>query len=314
MTISRVEVEVNGVTSTLSFNSTSGKWEGSLTAPSQSSGSNNAGQGPGIGPNATNGYYPVVVRAYDEAGNLAEETVSGSFANALKLKVLERTAPVASIQYPSAGANIGNNAQPTIRFRLTDGGSGINPSTVKIVLDGTEYVPSTSQFDTDGEVLDCTFTPASSLADGVHEITVKGSDYDGNAATEISSTFKVDTTPPVLNVTYPTQGLLTNQGRIMVTGSTNDVTSTPVTLQVTIGSQSYTPEVGQTGAFSQQVQLTEGSNTITIRAVDNAGLETTVTRTVIYDGTPPVFASIVLTPNPVDASTAFSITVEVTDP
>lgn len=314
MTISRVEVEVNGVTSTLSFNSTSGKWEGSLTAPSQSSGSNHAGQGPGIGPNATNGYYPVVVRAYDEAGNLAEETVSGSFANVLKLKVLEKSAPVASIQYPSAGANIGNNAQPTIRFRLTDGGSGVNPSTVRISLDGTEYAPSTADFDVDGEELDCTFTPASSLADGVHEIIVSGADYDGNQATPVSSSFKIDTTPPVLNVSYPTQGLLTNQALITVAGDTNDVTSTPVTVQITIGAQTYTPEVGQTGAFTQQVQLTEGSNTITVRAVDNAGLETTVTRTVVYDGTPPVISSITLTPNPADASTAFSITVEVTDP
>ena len=314
MTVSRVEVEVNGVTSTLTYNSTSGKWEGSLTAPSQSSGSNNGGSGPGIGPNATNGYYPVIIRAYDEAGNLTEETVAGSFGNSLKLKVLEKTAPVASIQYPSAGANIGNNAQPTIRFQITDEGSGVNPSSVRISLDGTEYSPSTSVLDIDGEVLECTFTPASSLVDGTHTIIVSGADYDGNQASPVTSTFKIDTTPPVLNVSYPTQGLLTNQALITVTGDTNDVTSTPVTVQITIGAQTYTPAVGQTGAFSQQVQLTEGSNTITIRAVDNAGLETTVTRTVVYDGTPPVISSITLTPNPADASTAYSITVEVNDP
>lgn len=313
MAISSVQVIVNGVTSTLTYNSTSGKWEGSLTAPPDTSGMNHGGQGPGVGANATNGYYPVIIRATDEAGNVTEETVSGSFANALKLYVKETTLPVGAIQFPSAGANIGNNSQPTIRFTFTDAGSGMDPSTVSIKVDGTSYSPSTTTFNADGTVLSCEFTPSAALADGLHTIAVNGSDYDGNAAAEVTSTFKVDTTPPTLNVSAPVDNLLTNLATVNVVGTTNDEHSSPVTLTIVCNGTTYTPSIGVDGSFSQAVAIADGSNTITITAVDSSGLQTTVTRTVICDTTPPVISSITLTPNPTETSTAYSIVVEVSD-
>ncbi len=313
MAIDTVVVVVNGVSTTLTYNSTSGKYEGTLTAPDATSGMNNNGSGPGVGANATSGYYPVVVRATDEAGNVTEETVSGSYANRLKLYVKETTAPTSAIQYPSAGANIGNNAKPTIRFTLTDTGSGINASTVKIKVDGTEYAPSTSSFDAAGEVLTCTYTPSSNLADGSHTIAINGSDYDGNAATEVTASFTVDTTPPTLNITAPTNNLLTNQASVTVTGTTNDANSTPVSISIACGGTTHTPDVGNDGTFSQVVALTEGSNVITITATDSSGLTTTVTRTVVYDGTAPNFVSITIAPNPVNVSGSYSIAVEVND-
>jgi len=312
MTVSRVEVVVNGITSALTYNSTTGKYEGSLTAPSQTSGTNNP-SGPGVGSGASNGYYPVIVRVTDEAGNVTEETVSGSFANALKLYVKEKTVPVGAITYPSSGANIGNNAKPTITFTFTDSGSGVNPSTVKIKVDGTEYAPSSSSFNAAGTVLSCTYTPSGNLADGSHTIAINGSDYDGNAAVEVTSTFKIDTTPPTLNVSAPTNDLLTNQSSVMVVGTTNDANSTPVSISISCNGTTYAPTVGQDGSFSQSVALAEGSNIITITATDASSLVTTVTRTVVYDGTAPTIVSIVIAPNPADASGTYSITVEVTD-
>ena len=313
MAISSVQVIVNGITSTLTYNSTSGKWEGSLTAPPATSGMNHGGQGPGVGANATNGYYPVTIRATDDAGNVTEETVSGSFANALKLYVKETTAPVGAIQYPSAGANIGNNSQPTIRFTFTDTGSGIDPSTVSIKVDGTSYSPSTSSFSADGTVLTCAFTPSTALVDGLHTIAINGSDYDGNAAAEVSSTFKVDTTPPTLNISAPVDNLLTNLASVSVVGVTNDENSSPVTLSIECNGTTYTPTIGVDGSFSQAVALTEGSNVITITAVDTSGLRTAVTRTVRCDVTPPTISSITLTPNPTETSTSYTIVVEVSD-
>ena len=304
---------MNGITSTLTYNSTSGKWEGSLTAPPATSGMNHGGQGPGVGANATNGYYPVTIRATDDAGNVTEETVSGSFANALKLYVKETTAPVGAIQYPSAGANIGNNSQPTIRFTFTDTGSGIDPSSVSIKVDGTSQAPSTSSFSADGTVLTCTFTPSTALVDGLHTIAINGSDYDGNAAAEVSSTFKVDTTPPTLNISAPVDNLLTNLASVSVVGVTNDENSSPVTLTIECNGTTYTPSIGVDGSFSQAVALTEGSNVITITAVDTSGLRTAVTRTVRCDVTPPTISSITLTPNPTETSTSYTIVVEVSD-
>jgi len=313
MAISTVQVVVNGVTTTLTYNSSTGKYEGTLTAPSQTSGKNNNGQGPGVGANAQNGYYPVTVRATDNAGNVTEETVSGSFANSLKLYVLEKTKPTGAIQYPASGANIGNNAKPTIKFTFSDSGSGIKQSTVKINVDGTDHAPTTASFNADGTVLTCTYTPTSNLADGTHTIKINGADYDGNTASEVTSTFKIDTTPPTLNVTAPANNLLTNQDSVLVTGTTNDANSTPVTISIVCGGATYSPTVGQDGSFSQSVTLAEGTNVITVTATDSSGLETSVTRTVIYDGTAPTIVSITLTPQTVNASTTYTIQVEVSD-
>jgi hypothetical protein len=312
MAISTVQVVVNGVTTALTYNSSTGKYEGTLTAPADTSGMNNP-SGPGVGSGASNGYYPVIVRATDSAGNVTEETISGSFANALKLYVKETTVPVGAITYPSAGANIGNNAQPTIQFNFTDAGSGVNASSVKITVDGTDYSPSTTSFNADGTVLSCTFTPSGNLADGTHTIAINGSDYDGNAAVAVSSTFKIDTTPPTLNISAPTNNLLTNQSSVTVIGTTNDDNSTPVSISIVCGGTTYAPTVGQDGSFSQAVALAEGTNTITITATDTSGLVSTVTRTVVYDGTAPTIVSIVISPNPANASGSYSITVEVTD-
>lgn len=72
-------------------------------------------------------------------------------------------------------------------------------------------------------------------------------------------------------------------------------------------------EVGAEGAFSTTITLNSGENTITIIATDFAGKSTTVTRHVTLDTGAPVFQSVTITPNPVDAGKTFVISVEVTD-
>ena len=61
------------------------------------------------------------------------------------------------------------------------------------------------------------------------------------------------------------------------------------------------------------VTLTEGENTITVIATDSAGKQTTVVRHVTKDTGAPVFQSIELVPNPVDAGQTYIIRVKVTD-
>ena len=124
-----------------------------------------------------------------------------------------------------------------------------------------------------------------------------------------SVTFKIDTVPPVLNVTSPVDGLITNNPSLNVAGTTNDATSSPVSVKV--NGQSVT--VGNDGSFSKNITLTEGSNTVTVVATDSAGKSTTVTRTVTLDTSAPVITSISITPNPVDAGETYIIMVEVSD-
>ena len=287
-------------------------WSATFPAPSQTSGSNNSGQGPGVGSEAAGkGYYPVSVKVTDDAGNVTEvDSDDPTWGIVLRLKVLETTAPTAQITYPTQGALI-SNAQPVITFSLSDSGSGINPSTVYIKIDDGNAVQVSPEVS--GATATGSYTPSTALGEGQHTVVVYGSDYDGNQSSQVSVTFTVDTVPPTLNVTSPTDNLRTNQSQITVSGTTNDVTSSPVTVKVTVGQTEYNPTVGSDGAFSQQVTLAEGENTITIVATDAANKSTTVTRHVYLDTQGPQITNITLAPNPADNGETVTIQVTITD-
>lgn len=282
-----------GQTYNLTYNSTTGKWEATVTAPSKSS------------YNQTDHVLGGTVKATDAAGNTT--TVDQSHATlgaSLKVRVKEKVAPVISITAPSSGAYI-TNTTPSIEFTVTDADSGV--ASIAVTLDGTAISSITKTAVTGG--YKCTCKPASALKDGSHTISVTATDNDGNTSAAKTSTFTVDTVPPTLSITAPAEGLVTNKKTVTVTGKTDDATSKPVT--VTVNGSVAT--VGTDGSFSKDVTLTEGANKITIIATDKAGKTTTVVRNVTLDTAAPVIKSITITPNPVDCGKTFIISVEITD-
>lgn len=304
MSVKTVQAIINGVTTTLTYNSSNGKYEATITAPSTSSYNNNDGH-----------YYPVTIKATDDAGNVTtKDDTDSTLGASLRLTVQEKVAPVIAITSPTASALITNNT-PTISFTVTDDDSGVNPDTIGVTIDSGSKVTGsaiTKTAITGG--YSCSYTPTTALSDGSHTVKIDASDNDGNAATQKSVTFKVDTVPPTLSVTAPAEGMITNSSAVTVTGTTNDATSSPVT--VTVKMNSGTAEsvtVNSDGSFSKALTLTSGVNTITIVATDSAGKSTTVTRTVTLDTGAPVIHSVTLTPNPVDAGKTYIISVEVTD-
>ena len=127
-------------------------------------------------------------------------------------------------------------------------------------------------------------------------------------------TFKIDTVPPTLSVTSPADGFVTNQAACNVQGTTNDLTSSPVSVTVKLNNgNAEAATVASNGCWSKTITLVEGTNTITVVATDSAGKSTTVTRTVKLDTKAPVIKSVTLTPNPVDTEKTVVISVEVTD-
>ena len=281
-----VRVQLNGTWTTLTYNSSSGAYEATLTAPGKTSF------------NETGGVYVVTAEATNTAGTAVTKTAN--------LTVKETVKPVITISSPSNGAHIASN-QPNIVFTVTDetNGSGVKIDSLSVKIDGSAITSGiTKTAITNGYSV--TVTP-STLSDGSHTVTINCADNDGNRATEKSTTFTVDTVPPVLNVTSPDAGLITNKSTVVVAGTTNDATSSPVTLTVNGNKVS----VGSNGSFSTTVTLSEGENTITIEAVDQAGKVSTVTRTVTYDSSTPVIESITITPNPVNTSESMVIRVVV---
>ena len=305
MAIKTMTATVNGQTYNLTLNESTGKYEAVITAPSASSF------------NLSGGYYPVSVKAVDTAGN--ETTVDSSHStlgNNLKLYVKEQIKPVISIIEPSNDAFV-TTGKPTIKFKILDnengqaeGYSGINKDSVVLKINGNAVSGITFEATTGGYI--GTYTPTTELVDGDTVITVDGADNDGNTATT-TARFKIDTVAPTLTITSPVDGYETNKPNLNIEGITNDDTSKPVTVTVSLNGRDLgNATVNSDGSFSKSISLDkQGENTIVVTAKDSAGKETVVTKTVVFNTTAPEIKSVVIDPNPVNAGKTFTITVEV---
>lgn len=299
MAIKTVKATINGQTYDLTLNSASGKWEATITAPGKTS------------YNLAGGYYNVSVEAINEAGT--KGSADASTVDGLKLVVKETVAPVITIVSPTAGAYVANSKQPVV-FNITDetGGSGVDISTLVVKQDGTAVAAANITHTAISNGYSVTYTPSAALSDGSHTVTINCKDHDGNAATEKSTTYTVDTVPPTLNVTSPADGLITAASSVTVAGTTNDATSSPVVITISLnGTDQGTVPVGTGGTFSKVVTLKEGSNTIIVKAKDAAGKESSVTRTVTLDTSVPKIKAATITPNPVDTGKTMVISVTI---
>lgn len=300
MSISTVKAIINGQTYNLTLNSSTGKYEATITAPGKTS------------YNQSGGYYNVQIIATNTAGTSG--SADASTLDGLKLVVKERVAPVITIISPSAGAYVQNSKQPVV-FTVIDetDGSGIDLTTLVVKVDGTAQASSTIATTAVTGGYQVTFTPASALADGSHTVTINVSDHDGNAAAQKSTTYTVDTVPPTLNITSPTEGLITATSSLTIAGTINDVTSSPVSVAIKLnGTDQGSVTVGSNGSFSKSVTLAEGSNSIVVTATDAAGKTTSVTRTVTLDTSVPKITAATITPNPVDVGNSMVVSVTIT--
>lgn len=299
MAISSVRAQINGTWHTLTYDSASGAYTATITAPGATSYSQSGG------------YYNVTIEATNTAGTTV--TTTGAALSGLRLVVKETVKPVITILSPTSGAFVSNNKQPVI-FNITDesSGSGIKLSSLVVKQDGTAVASAAIATTAITNGYSVTYTPASALSDGSHTVTINVSDNDGNAAAEKSTTYKLDTVPPTLNVIAPTAGLITHAASLTVRGTTNDSTSSPVTVKISLnGADQGTVTVDSSGAFSKAVTLAEGANTIVITATDSAGKTSTVTRSVTLDTSVPVIQSATITPNPANTGATVIISVVV---
>lgn len=299
MAISSVRAQVNGTWYNLSYNSGTGKYEATITAPGATSF------------NLDGGYYNVQVEATNTAGT--KGSADGSSLAGLRLVVREKVAPVISILSPSAGAYVTNNKQPVV-FTLVDesGGSGIDLDSLVVKLDNTAVASATLKATAITNGYSVTYTPDVALGDGAHTVSIAVNDNDGNAATQKSTTFTVDTVPPTLNITAPVEGLVTAVPSLNVVGNTNDSTSSPVVITIKLnGTDQGSVSVASNGSFTKNITLANGNNIIEVVATDAAGKTSSVTRQVTLDTSVPKVVSATITPNPVDAGATMIISVEI---
>jgi len=212
------------------------------------------------------GEYTVSIRVTDLAGNSATDSVSF---------VIDTTLPIVEISAPEEGAIV--EADVTVEW-TTDDGSGSGVETVEVRIDEGTWT------EVDGSSY--AFTD---LTVGEHVVEVRATDVAGNEGTTDSVTFTVaaepvDTTPPTLSITSPTNGSSLGSSSVTVTWSASDAGSGIDTIEVMIDAGSWTTVTGSSRLFAD---LSEGAHIVSVRATDSAGNSATASVTFMVDTVGP---------------------------
>ena len=297
--ITRAYAVYKGQQYNASYSSGTGEWSVDIPSGSESSYSQ------------ANHTYPIELHAFDAAGN---ETImyatDDTYGDQLNIRVLEKTKPTATIVSPTHGSVLGSATQD-IKMELSDaGGSGLNMASVIFKVNNVQVTQGVSWSDQGGKKV-CTYH-ATNLSDGSNSVSLQVTDNDGNVSDVAEVSFVISTSAPTLNVTSPTEGLLTNSNKVTVSGTAAAGSDAVTLTEVTINGEAA--DVGEGGAFSEEITLTEGANTITIIAKDSLGKTTTVTRHVTVDTQAPIISDVEAEATTVDANGTIHLTFKVTDP
>ena len=126
------------------------------------------------------------------------------------------------------------------------------------------------------------FSFSADLAIGANTIVVTATNdlgEEGTATAAISR--EVDTEPPTITVTFPREGHAVKTARVLVRGTTADADAVDVVF-ITIGAETFPAVLDQDGSFRAFVDLVPASNAYTIHAIDRAGNERALPRTVYF--------------------------------
>lgn len=251
MAISQVRAQINGTWYTLTYNSTTGKYEAELNFTAVSSGQ-------------AGGYFNTTVEASSNVASTV--TLSGTNYPDLRLVVNDTTNPTLTVTAPANGL-VTAAAVVTVSGTAFDN-SGLSSVTVNgnAVTVGADNSWSTTV----------------SLSGGANTITVEAADIAGNVSTEILTVTRA-TSGPELTITSPAEGTLIQSGSVTVSGTVSDSVSPVASVKVNGVAATIT---GST--WTATVPLSEGANTLTAVAENQVGLSTTATRAVTRDSTAPV--------------------------
>jgi hypothetical protein len=137
--------------------------------------------------------------------------------------------------------------------------------------DATSGIASLAISLNNGTAVDVTGTTsytATSLTDGNYQVELTATDNAGNAATA-TAYFRVDTTPPTVAFSSPTNGATVSSSSVAVQWLVTDAGSGLTSVQVSLdGGTAQTVTPGGTQTFGG---LADGAHTVTITARDAAG-------------------------------------------
>jgi hypothetical protein len=223
--------------------------------------------------------YKVSVQVADRAGNIASSDATFS---------LETTPPSISGSKPTGTVSEEDAAAGVLIISdLSDDGSGVDPGSVMMWLDG-------EQVSADATAESVQYT-ARDLSYGDHTVRVVAADMLGNTADKTWEFSVDDSTPPTVTVLSPKQdGLVGVRPVIKISyadeGSGVDLTSISVkvddapVMATAMAPAKSAANVVAAGEASYEVKLGYGSHTLTVAVKDVAGNEATAEVTFIVEG------------------------------
>jgi hypothetical protein len=222
-------------------------------------------------------------------GTITVTTATGSAASAF-------TVTAAPIAAPTIGSVTPNSLVQGSSQTVTIAGTNLSAGAVSFsnagVTGGTATVSASSIS------LPVTVAAGATVGAGTVTVTTAG----GSASSAVTVT-AIPVSAPVLTLSMLADGSYTNKVTLNISGTATDqggiksvtVNGTPVTVNPADGS------------FSTAITLVIGSNVVTIVATDTANLQTTQTRTIIYDPNAPVLT----VASPADNSTTTQASIAV---
>ncbi len=211
-----------------------------------------------------NGSNTITARATDNAGNYSDAVVT------VVRQTPDTTPPTLSIGSPANGSET-TDAAISVSGTVSDAGE--NPSGVaSVTVNGQAATVNGNGWT----------IPNIALTIGANTITVNAIDNAGNSSSQqITVTRKeADTTAPTIAINSPANNSETNETSITISGTATDPgANASGVATVTVN--------GQNAGFNNgswtlgNVALSIGSNTITVRATDNAGNEGTASLVII---------------------------------
>lgn len=299
--IKEAYIRFNGQKVVATYDEGSKTWTATTNAPANSSWSQ------------PDHIYPVEIHAVDAANNQVTMTKDDpTYGDQLKIRVLEKTKPTATIVSPTQSSVLGSKEVDIVLEMVDAGGSGLNETTVVFTVNSQDHKGDLEFTDHEGKRR-ATYH-ATGLTDGENTITFQVTDNDGNVSNLATTTFIVSTAAPSLTVDTPTEGLITNSARLTVSGSTTPGSGAVTIASVKVNNQAVSlTGSGTTKTFSHEITLVEGQNTITVVSTDSIGKVTTVTRHVTLDTKAPVITDVHAEAVTVDAGGRVKITFKVTD-
>ncbi|NRD50279.1 hypothetical protein, partial [Corallococcus exiguus] len=199
----------------------------------------------------------LTVSVLDAAGNASTASVT---------VVRDSTAPQLVVTSPSSNARIG---ALSVKVR----GTAKDATPVVLTLNGTA-VPLTA---------DGAFEVTHALTQGANTLLLRLTDAADNL-TEQTLQLRANATLPTLSLTAPVDGLVTEQTSVTVRGTASAADSTDTVTVVVAGALAATlPD----HSFQRTVQLSPGTQTLTVVAMDSYGLRTESTVNVTRNATLP---------------------------